>query len=189
MRPLSFTAGEYAELLGLYLGDGHISLLGRAHRLRISFDARHAQLLADARALLERCLPENRVGVVRADEGATAVLYVYSVHLACLFPQHGPGAKHRRRISLEPWQEEAVRAAPFAFLRGLLHSDGCFFINRTGPYRYLSAEFTNLSRDIQKLFCWACDLVGIDYRINGKSVRIYRRESVERLVLFVGAKW
>lgn len=117
------------------------------------------------------------------------MLNVYSSHLPCLFPQHGAGAKHHRTIVLEPWQEELVRLAPFAFLRGLLHSDGCFFINRTGKYRYLSAEFTNLSTGIQSLFCWACDLVGIAYRVNGKSVRIYRRESIHLLALFVGAKW
>ena len=47
---------------------------------------------------------------------------------------------------------EAVAAAPYAFLRGCLHSDGCFFINRTGRYRYLSADFTNRSDDIRALF-------------------------------------
>ena len=145
--------------------------------------------MADVTALLRACFPSNRVGLVRADEGATAVPYVYSSHLGCLFPQNGRGAKHQRNIELEPWQETLVRAAPFAFLRGLIHSDGCFFINRTGPYRYLSAEFTNVSSDIEALFCWACDLAGVEYRVNGRSIRIYRRASVHRLALFVGAKW
>jgi hypothetical protein len=189
IRESGFTAGRYAELLGFYLGDGHISTLARTQRLRISLDARHSQIVDDVCRLLAACFPGNRVGVVIADGGATAVPYVYSSHLGCFFPQQGRGAKHLRSIVLEPWQEEAVRAAPFAFLRGLIHSDGCFFINRTGPYRYLSAEFSNQSPDIRALFCRACDLAGVEYRVNGKSVRIYRRESVRRLALFVGAKW
>jgi hypothetical protein len=118
-----------------------------------------------------------------------AVPFVHSNHLACLFPQHGPGLKHDREIALESWQLEHVARAPFALLRGLIHSDGCFFINRTGRYRYLSAEFSNVSEDIRALFRHACDLAGVRYCTAGRSVRIYRRESVARLALFVGAKW
>ena len=73
-----------------------------------------------------------------ADGGATVVLWVYSRHLSCLFPQHGPGKKHERRIVLEAWQQEIVEAAPWAFLRGCIRSDGCVFVNRTGRYEYLS---------------------------------------------------
>jgi hypothetical protein len=29
-------------------------------------------------------------------------------HWPCLFPQHGPGRKHNRRIALEPWQRAIV---------------------------------------------------------------------------------
>jgi hypothetical protein len=28
----------------------------------------------------------------------------YWKHWPCLFPQHGPGRKHERRIALVPWQ-------------------------------------------------------------------------------------
>ena len=42
-------------------------------------------------------------------------------------------SKHERRIILEPWQQDLVDAASWALLRGLIRSDGCVFINRTGP--------------------------------------------------------
>ena len=32
----------------------------------------------------------------------------YSKHWPCLFPQHGPGKKHERKIELTPWQQELV---------------------------------------------------------------------------------
>ena len=187
-KPIRFTAGEYAELLGLYLGDGCIVRAGRTERLRLSLDARYPRIVAEARELVAACLPANRVSLVRADDGATSVVSAYSSHLSCLFPQHGPGQKHRRRIVLEPWQEDLARQAPWSFIRGLMHSDGCFFINRTGSYAYLSCDFCNASGDIRRLFGWACELVGVDHRINGKRVRIYRRESVSRVAQFVGVK-
>ena len=52
---------------------------------------------------------------------------------------------------LETWQR-LVGAAPWAFLRGCIRSDGCVFVNRTGRYEYLSYGFTNYSSDILDLF-------------------------------------
>ena len=55
----------------------------------------------------------------------------HSIHWTCLFPQHGPGKKHARTIALEEWQQQIVDAHPGAFLRGLIHSDGCRMTNWT----------------------------------------------------------
>jgi hypothetical protein len=43
----------------------------------------------------------------------------YSKHWPCLFPQHGPGGKHARRIALEPWQQTLVDQATEEFVLGL----------------------------------------------------------------------
>jgi hypothetical protein len=111
---------DYAELLGLYLGDGHITELARTERLRIFLDARYSKVVADAEALLRRCFPANRVGRVWRHGGSMAILMLYSRHLSCLFPQHGAGKKHDRRIRLEAWQKQLVEAAPWAFIRGCI---------------------------------------------------------------------
>jgi len=185
---IAFGAGEYAELLGWYLGDGHIVRAGRTYRLRLSLDAAYPSVLEQAQLLLQRVFAGNRVGHFQVDGGATEVLSVYSGHLPCLFPQHGAGKKHERPIVLEGWQEEYLEAAPWAFLRGLMWSDGCFFINRTGRYAYLSACFDNASADIRALFCAAGERVGLACRESGSSVRIYRRASVTDLAAYVGAK-
>jgi hypothetical protein len=187
-RPTCWTSDDYAFLLGLYLGDGCLSDGARSYRLRISLDARHPGVIADARAVLERSFPANRVGAVRADAGSTLVLSVYHRHLPCLLPQHGPGLKHRRRIALEPWQEAVVIASPFDFLRGCIWSDGCTFVNRTGRYAYLTVDFCNRSDDIRAIFRLACHAAELDYRENGDRVRINRRASVERLVARIGTK-
>src|SRR5918992_5915405 len=93
-RSIQFEPADYAELLGLYLGDGHITELARTERLRIFLDARYSKIVDDAEALLRRCFPANRVCRVLRHEGSMAILMLYSAHLTCLFPQHGPGRKH-----------------------------------------------------------------------------------------------
>jgi hypothetical protein len=184
--PVRFTAADYAELLGLYLGDGYICATARTERLRIFLDARYPIVVNEAEALLRRCFPRNRVG--RLVRGSMVVLWVYNGHLSCLFPQHGPAKKHERAIALEPWQETILAAEPWPFLRGCIRSDGCAYVNRTGRYEYLSYCFDNLSPEIRALFVAACERVGVQCRPAGTSVRIYQRASVALMEEHVGVK-
>jgi hypothetical protein len=208
VRPLRFSDEDYAELLGLYLGDGCISKGGRTYCLRISLDVKYPMIVRETKELLERCFPANAVGSLLAGpRRTTAVVWVYSAHLPCLFPQHGPGKKHERPLVLEDWQWQVVSRAPWRFLRGCIRSDGCVFVNRTGRYDYLSYDFSNLSADLLRFFTRACELVGADYRLyeprpglaaragwtkagslRRGSVRINRRKSVELFVEHVGSK-
>ncbi len=90
-------------------------------------------------------------------------------HWPCLFPQHGPGRKHQRKIELEPWQEEIVSKHPGDFARGLFHSDGCRLINRVRRpvkggdrfYEYPRYLFVNMSADIHRLCGEALDRLGV----------------------------
>lgn len=150
-KPVRFTAEDYSEFLAMYLGDGCISKAPRTWRLRISLDTRYPQIIEEARALLARCLPSNPVDVVPFHDGACVNLSVWNSHLPCLLPQHASGKKHERRIALEDWQLAAVIARPWPFIRGCIRTDGCVFVNRTGPYEYLSYGFSNMSRDIANL--------------------------------------
>jgi hypothetical protein len=192
-KPIRFTPGAYAELLGLYLGDGCISRSARTARLRIALDARYPGIISETTELLERAFPLNPVGRVSAQGGTMFFVSVYSTHLACLFPQHDVGPKHRREIKLEPWQAELLEAAPWAFIRGCIRSDGCVFVNRTGPYDYLSYDFCNMSPDIADLFVEMCQRVGVVTRLTVNSrgllrVRINRRASVALMLDHVGLK-
>lgn len=195
-KPMRFRPEDYAELLAMYLGDGSISQHPRTQRLRIVLDKRYPRIIDDTRQLLERCFPYNDADAV--DAPGCLHLSVYCSHLSCLFPQHGPGRKHKRRILLEPWQTHIVEAVPWPFIRGCIRTDGCCFINRTDihrprPYEYRTYEFANVSTDIVRLFRGACSRVGVFTRANrdrqGRwSVRINRRESVELMLRHVGVK-
>jgi hypothetical protein len=157
-KPMRFAPGDYSELLAVYLGDGCITEHARTLRLLIHLDAKYPQICAETEALLKRCFPHNAVSYARPSASSWSgrddtwhILSVYSSHLACLFPQHGRGKKHERRIILEPWQERLVWTAPWPFIRGCIRTDGCAFINRTDvhreqPYEYLSYDFANMSK-------------------------------------------
>jgi hypothetical protein len=126
-----------------------------------------------------------RGGGQRALRGRALLLQAWH----CLFPQHGPGPKHRR-IVLEPWQRRIVDEQPKPFVRGLLHSDGCRVPNRVNGKVYPRYHFTQVSDDIRRLFCRSLRQLGIDdYTWNdARNVSIARRPSVELLDEFVGPK-
>jgi hypothetical protein len=187
-RRIEVRDADYSELLGLYLGDGHIVRTGRTDRLRIFLDVRYQDIVSDAIALLRRTFPEHGIGLSHCQKGTTAIVSLYCSHLRCLFPQAGSGRKYERRIELEDWQMTILEREPWAFLRGCIRSDGCVFVNRTGRYSYLSYDFKNLSADILGLFTHACELVGAEYRAYPRHARIYRRASVALFAAHVGAK-
>ena len=115
-----------------------------------------------------------------------------------LFPQHGPGRKHTRAIVLAAWQRALVDAHPEAFLRGLIHSDGCRVVNRftvdlpsgrRAEYAYPRHFFSNLSSDIRSLFCEYCEVLGVRWtRSNHRNISVAQRRSVALLDSFIGAK-
>jgi hypothetical protein len=143
---------------------------------------------------MQEVFRENRVLLYRPDSKSRCIVaVVYSNHLVCLFPQHGPGPKHCRTIGLASWQAELVREEPGQFLRGLIHSDGCRFTNRVRAggktYAYPRYNFTNASSDIRSLFTDTCDQMRIEWRrMNSRNISIARRDSVARLDRFVGPK-
>jgi hypothetical protein len=102
----------YSYLLGIYLGDGYISKEPRTYRLRIYQDQRYPELINLARCSIARVLGDDlaRVGLVRS-VGCVAVSAHWG-HWPCLFPQHGPGMKHRRSIVPADWQVAIVEAIP-----------------------------------------------------------------------------
>jgi hypothetical protein len=180
---------EYSYLLGFYLGDGTISRHPRGvFRLRITTDALYPAIIAECVAAMQAVMPCNRVRVQRRPTRAFDISS-YSKRWPLLFPQHGPGRKHGRRIELAPWQAEIVDEFSREFLRGLIHSDGCRVLNRVNGTDYPRYFFTQVSADIKRIFCDACDRLGIAYtQSNRKTVSIARAGSVALLDSFVGPK-
>ncbi len=82
-----------------------------------------------------------------------------------------------------------VDRCPRELLRGLIHSDGCRVLNRVYGKDYPRYFFTQVSDDIRRIFCEACQRVGIEYTRNDRrNVSITRASSVALLDSFVGPK-
>lgn len=182
---------HYAYLLGLYLGDGCISKLKRGvHTLRLFQDMLYPGIIGECVAAIEAVMPTNVVNV-QYDVGGSrlAVVRCCSKSWPCLFPQHGPGPKHKRPIVLVGWQRQIVSRHPQPLLRGLIHSDGCRVLNKSMGRVYTRYMFVNASSDIRGIFCDACDQLGIKWRQpKERTISIARRESVALLDTFVGPK-
>ncbi|HET8527068.1 MAG TPA: transcriptional regulator [Actinomycetota bacterium] len=175
----------------MYLGDGSIARHPRAYKLRVVQDTRYLNSIEEIRramATVRHC----EIDRIRTVQHVGCVeVYTYWTHWPCVFPQHGPGTKHQRRIVLAAWQASIVAEQPASLLRGLIHSDGCRVINRVGKgkYAYPSYLFSNQSEDIRRIFLEACDSVGVR-PTNPKpdEISIARRADVVALDSFVGPK-
>ncbi|MFJ8196139.1 transcriptional regulator [Streptomyces sp. NPDC096152] len=190
----------YAYLLGLYLGDGCISPHPRSgYYLRIACADAWPGLLQQCREAIPNVLSGARVFSVQK-QGCTMVTS-YSRNWPRLFPQHGPGKKHERRLALEPWQQEIVDAHPWEFIRGLIHSDGCRITNWTTRlvggerkrYEYPRYFFTNVSGDIRRLYTDTLDRLGVEWTPctrngNPYNISVARKASVALMDLHVGPK-
>ncbi|MGV9244062.1 helix-turn-helix domain-containing protein [Streptomyces sp. NPDC003710] len=192
-----FDREAYAYLLGLYLGDGHIIAKPGQHHLSVFCNANQTGLIAATEDAMRRVMPLPRIK--RRHKAGCVEVKSYTEHWTCMFPQHGPGRKHERRIVLQPWQRDLVDAHPREFLRGPLHSDGCRTTNWTTRlvggvrkrYEYPRYFFTNVSDDIRLLCTDTLDRLGIEWTHctrNGSpyNISVARKASVALLDAHVG---
>lgn len=179
----------YVYLLGLYLGDGTISKHRRGvYKLRIFLDMRYPGIVGECEAAMKAVLPYNSIGKFLTVSNCYEV-YSFSKSWPCLFPQAGSGMKHTRPIKLARWQQEFVDLAPQLLLRGLVHSDGCRFINTgRGGWRCPRYAFSNASDDIRNIFCRACDALEVHWTLAPRTVYVSKRRDVELLDTFIGPK-
>jgi hypothetical protein len=165
-------------------------------KLRIACADAWPGLIKECARAMAAVRPFSKVNT-QQHQGCTEV-FSYSGHWPCLFPQHGPGRKHQRKIELQSWQRAVVADNPGHFARGLFHSDGYRGINRVRAhladgdhwYEYPRYLFGNESMDILRLCGEALDRLGVEWRFSRRNViSVARREAVMRLDEFVGPKY
>jgi hypothetical protein len=191
-----FDQEAYAYLLGVYLGDGSLSEGPRkVFRLRVTCDLRYPNIIDEVATHIVIVRGVDRVGFFRRP-GCVDVI-AYWKHWQCVFPQHGPGRKHTRRIELEGWQDHVVASHPKALIRGLIHTDGNRHVNVVTKrlsagwkkYRYPRYMFTNRSDDIRRILTGALDSIGVNWTKAGPyDISIATRDDVAFLDAFVGPK-
>ncbi len=183
----------YAYLLGTYLGDGHLRNWGRRWILRISLDIAYPRVIDECRSAIAAI--RGRPAHVHPHHSGTNCVDLDSgwVSWPCLLPQHGRGRRTARSIALADWQQRMVDEAPGPFLRGLIHTDGWRGVNKVHvkghDYEYPRYQFSSRSDDIRRLFCDACDRLGVEWTPWTRyHVSVARRASVALLDRHVGPK-
>ncbi len=185
----------YAYLLGMYLGDGHISKADahRVYLLRITCDKKYPGIIDQCIQAIQTILPENKVNTV-PKIGCFDVT-CYHGNWNTIIPQYGKGAKHTRKISLQAWQQAIVDEHPLEFFRGLYHSDGSRARNIVKGKDYPRYMFTNTSEDILQMFRNTCDQLRLHWTDKSDKrkhavnlIFISRRADVDYLDRVVGAK-
>jgi hypothetical protein len=181
----------------LYLGDGHITRGRRdVYALSVSCCDAWPGLITAASEAMSAVVPTSKVFRVQRT-GCTEVKST-SKHWPCVFPQHGPGKKHQRKIELADWQLAITREHPGFLARGLFHSDGCRFTNRVRYqaadgerwYEYPRYMFTNESKDILAICGETLDQLDVSWRYSRRNtISVARRDAVARLDEFVGPKY
>lgn len=194
-RPRDETA--YAYLLGMYLGDGWVGRVGQAWSLEVKLDVSYPGIVHECATAMAAVTP-RRVTALLREERSVVVLRSSGAEWPNLFPQHGPGKKHERKIELVDWQLLITHEWTREFIRGLIHSDGSRCMNRfsvklpsgrVGRYAYPRYFFTNYSEDIRRIFCDHCDLLGIRWsQSNPRNISVSHRDGVALLDSFVGPK-
>ncbi len=187
---------SYVHLLGLYLGDGSISAHRRGvYRIRVSLDKKYPRIVDECVRSMRGTFPTSKVHRLLTPSNCYSVS-LYSRSLPCLFPQHGPGAKHTRPIYLANWQQDLVETWPDELLKGLIQSDGCRVTNTgRGKWRQPRYAFSNVSTDITSIFCSACDCLGLRWTASfpsresaAVSIYVSRKADVARPDELVGPK-
>jgi hypothetical protein len=192
--PWPLCPASYSYLLGLYLGDGHISVGARRQPyLTVSCDAAYPEIVDSVRRAIESVMPGRRVWLSRHPTDRCVRVIACSRWWPVLFPQHGAGRKHARRIALAAWQRSITAAHPRELVRGLMLSDGSRFVanqRASGKqYSYPRYAFTNRSHDIVAILCAHLDLLGIGWTAPRRGyVAIDRRAEVAKLDEFIGPK-
>lgn len=183
----------YVYLLAVYLGDGDLTRSGGSARLRVSLDSRYPEIVETVRSAMTEVMHESPVHANCRPGVNMVIVSACSVALITLFPQHGPGPKHRCDVALVGWQRRLVDRHPEAFIRGLIHSDGCRFIasqcSKGRVYRYPRYSLSNRSADILGEFARQLDHIGVGWtRAGDCAIQIARQPDVARLDRFIGPK-
>jgi hypothetical protein len=184
---------QYAYLLGVYLGDGCLSVHPRGvWKLRVTCDSQYPEIIAAVRYAMAAVRGRGVAGVYHKPSRCVDVA-MYWRHWPCLLPQHGPGPKWQRNIELHDWQKAIVEREREAFLCGLIDSDGCRIVatyrEANAVRRYGRYIFSNRSDQIHRMLTDSLDALGVHWtRASVKDTAVARQRDVRRLDRFIGPK-
>lgn len=178
---------QLAELIGILLGDGGLSRYQLQVTLNRSTDAPYVRYV---KQLLEK-LFDTSAGVHYSRHSLGCNVYISSVTAVSFCLRNGLtiGDKIRNGASPPGWVHVS-RAYSAACLRGLIDTDGCFFVERHHvkgrEYGYYRMHFVSASPVLRGFAFSTLRRLGFDPRVRGRHVTLENPEEVLRYLRVVG---
>lgn len=184
-------SSDFAELVGILLGDGAIS----SYQVRIYFNRKADYLYADfVGKLLHRLLGEKPSRYDYPGRG-TLELNVSGIGLVNELSRWGlrQGDKIRRQVGFPTWIN-STKAYKKACVRGLVDTDGCLFFhthwinNRKYQYRHLGLCFTSKSNNLLDSVSKVLRENKINHSIRkGENIFVYGLNGVKKYLNVFGS--
>lgn len=173
----------YSFILAVYLCDGYICTnikkrFNGAPVIHFYNDSRYIKNTKEWADNLQILIPLSTIRIKKRKNSNCFIVKADSHYLIDLFPQHGTGKKHDRKLELADWQKKIVEKYPHEFIRGCIQSDGCIWFQKNdNRKRY---EFTNVSEDIANFFLDALKLIGIEAKKYWAKAGFYQVKSLRK---------
>lgn len=176
-KTLIYHKETIAYLIGVALGDGNLSNPnGRATRLRISCDSKYPILVEKISKSIKTVLPDNKLSLVKAGKNCINISSYSNKWESILGWEAKSGSKFEQQVSTPSWVWVKLDYL-IPCLRGLLETDGSFYLDRG----YKAVTFTNIIPDLAEDVYAMIKLLGFSPKIytfqpksEFKSHRIYR---------------
>jgi hypothetical protein len=164
--------GDLAELIGVVLGDGNITLFPRTEALRIVYSANNQGFIKRYASIVEKVFGKKPALSKRKTNAVNITLYEKHISKRLQVPSGSKGtANHPLTIWIGKSKENIKR-----YLRGLFEAEGCFCVHKpTSTYKFI---FNNRNESLLKNVYRLLVLLGFHPNRSGYKVQISRKVEV-----------
>lgn len=182
------TSAKLAELIGIYMGDGHLSAYQGSVVTNCLTDSEHAQFI--------KGLQEELFGIpvsISKKSGSNALIILISSKAVSNFlTSHGMpiGNKLTHSIEIPIWVKDRIQYSR-ALVRGLIDTDGSVYVDRHKVkgknYHSTCLAFTSASPELREFVFRFLLKQGYTPTTSGNDVRLRRKQDVVRYMTEVGS--
>lgn len=181
---------NYAELVGLILGDGHIDKHSRdrgdrhitSYYVSVTLHDEEIGLIRDTIGLFSQCL-EKSPNIENIKSAKAITLRVYGKEIVAALEETGLGAgnKVEKQVSVPEWIKRGDEELKTACLRGLVDTDGSVYVRSEDGYRVV--HFKNRSNPLLNDFSKLCEDIGVKVSEAGEyAVQIAAERDVQKFL-------
>jgi hypothetical protein len=165
--------GDLAELIGVILGDGNLSIFPRTERLLIFSNSNNKGFINRYARLVEKIF-EKRPAVKNLVTSKCTRISIYEKHI-CKRLGMSSGSKSKKHFTVPRWILKE-RNFVLRYLRGLYEAEGNFSMHKpTCTYKMF---FSNSNISLERIVYRLVKGLGFHPNLSGQKVQISRKKEV-----------